>query len=218
VRFIGDVHGKFDAYLALIEGVDKSIQLGDMGIGFGKEFPLTKISANCHGFIRGNHDNPKECEKLFPLWIRDGTFYEGVFCLGGAWSIDFEYRQRYEEATGRKIWWPNEEVSVPKLQKIIDYYEEEKPEVVATHDCPTIMAHEIKSQHEWDKSKTRQALDRMFEIHKPKLWVFGHHHLNLLRDIEGTRFICLDELSFVDVETDGSLIMTDIQRKLWEKK
>ena len=38
-----------------------------------------------------------------------------------------------------------------------------------------------------------------------------------IKTIEGTRFVCLDELSFVDIETDGSLIMTDIQRKLWEK-
>jgi UDP-2,3-diacylglucosamine pyrophosphatase LpxH len=79
------------------------------------------------------------------------------------------------------------------------------------------MAYEIHSQHEWDKSKTRQALDRMFEIHKPKLWIHGHHHMNLMRDIEGTRFVCLDELSFIDIEADGSLVMTNVQRKLWEK-
>jgi len=213
VRFIGDVHGHFDAYLALIEGVNKSIQVGDMGIGFGKTFP--KPSMN-HRFFRGNHDNPNACAKI-SNWIKDGTMLDGVFCLGGAWSIDFEWRQYYEMSTGRKIWWPNEECSVPKLQKIIDYYEEVKPEMVATHDCPTIMAYEIHSQHEWDKSKTRQALDRMFEIHKPKLWIHGHHHMNLMRDIEGTRFVCLDELSFIDIEADGSLVMTNVQRKLWEK-
>jgi hypothetical protein len=31
---------------------------------------------------------------------------------------------------------------------------------------------------------------------------FGHHHVDMVRDIEGTRFICLDELSFVDVEME----------------
>lgn len=207
MRFIGDVHGKFNGYLALIEGVDKSIQVGDMGIGFGIHFP--KVSMD-HRFIRGNHDNPNSCTKI-SNWIKDGTMLNNIFCLGGAWSIDFEYRQNYEMSTGRKIWWANEECSVPKLQKIIDFYEEVKPEIVATHDCPTIMAHEIKSQHEWDKSKTRQALDRMFEIHKPDMWVFGHHHINMVRDIKGTRFVALDELSYIDIEVGGSLIMGDVK-------
>jgi Icc-related predicted phosphoesterase len=198
MRFIGDVHGNFDAYLAIIEGVDKSIQCGDMGIGFGLDFPKVNLDQM---FIRGNHDNPTECAEI-ANWIKDGTFFEedSIFCLGGAWSIDWEYRQRYEESTGRKVWWPNEECSIPKLQKIIDYYIECKPEVVVTHDCPTIMAREIHSQHEWDKSKTRQALDAMFEAHKPDVWIHGHHHINKTVDIKGTRFICLAELQFIDME------------------
>jgi len=200
VRFIGDVHGKFNSYLALIGEVDKSIQVGDMGIGFGINFPKDKV-IGWHMFIRGNHDNPNSCYHN-ERWIPDGTFFEdmSIFCVGGAWSIDWEYRQNYEMSTGRKIWWPNEECSVPKLQKIIDYYEECKPDIVITHDCPAIMANEINSHYQWDKSKTRQALDRMFETHKPSVWVFGHHHIDMVRDIEGTRFICLDELQFVDIE------------------
>ena len=214
MRFIGDVHGKVNQYLKLIEDVESSIQVGDMGIGFVK---IPKVEGN-HGWIRGNHDDPNMAAK-HPNNIKDGTFWEdeSMFFVGGAWSIDWEWRQSYEMMNGKKIWWPNEECSVPKLQKIIDFYSEVKPEIVVTHDCPTIMAHEIHSQHEWDKSKTRQALDRMFEIHKPNLWIFGHHHVNLMRNIEETRFICLDELSFVDIKADGSLIMSDIQRKLWEK-
>ena len=198
MRFIGDVHGLFEYYLPLIEGVEKSIQVGDMGIGFGEELP--KISMN-HRFIRGNHDDPNKCAEI-PNWIKDGTFFEeeSIFCVGGAWSIDWEWRQDFEMQTGRKVWWPNEEVSVPKFQTIIDRYEEVKPEVMVTHDCPTIMAEEIKSHHVWDKSKTRQALNTMFEIHKPEVWIFGHHHFDMTRDIQGTRFICLDELSVIDME------------------
>ena len=197
MRFIGDVHGNFEEYYYLTLQCEKSIQCGDMGIGFDLDFP--KISFD-HRFIRGNHDNPAKCTKI-ANWIKDGTFFEedSIFCLGGAWSIDWEYRQRYEEATGRKVWWPNEECSVPKLQKIIDYYTECKPEVVVTHDCPTIMAHELNSHHKWDKSKTRQALDVMFETHQPDVWVHGHHHISLRRKIEIVEFISLAELEFVDI-------------------
>lgn len=199
MRFIGDVHGKFNQYLKVIEDCDASIQCGDMGLGFGKNFPKDKV-IGWHMFIRGNHDNPNVCYQN-KNWIPDGRFFvpDSIFCLGGAWSIDWEYRQNYEMMYGRKIWWPNEECSVPKLQKIIDFYEEVKPQIVITHDCPVVMAHEIHSQHEWDKSKTRQALDAMFEVHKPDFWIFGHHHVNMTKDIQGTRFICLDELSFVDL-------------------
>jgi predicted phosphodiesterase len=197
MRFIGDVHGKHKKYLQLIEEVDCSIQVGDMGVGFIK-IPVIDPK---HRFIRGNHDNPNTC-KRHPNWIKDGSFEDemNIFCLGGAWSIDWEYRQNYEKATGKKIWWPNEECSVPQLQKIIDYYEECKPEIMVSHDCPLIMAKELNSSHSWDKSKTRQALNVMFEIHKPDVWIFGHHHINMTRDIKGTRFIALDELSCVDME------------------
>lgn len=197
MRFIGDVHGKFERYLERIEGVDKSIQVGDMGIGFGQRFPIVSQD---HRFIRGNHDNPNSCAKV-KNWIKDGTLIDGVFCLGGAWSIDWEWRQNYEMMSGKRIWWPNEEVSVPKLQKIIDYYTLCKPDIMVTHDCPTIMAEQINSHHKWDKSKTRQALDVMFETWKPEVWIHGHHHVNLTVDISGCRFFSLAELAILDMES-----------------
>jgi hypothetical protein len=40
----------------------------------------------------------------------------------------------------------------------------------------------------------------MFETWKPDFWVFAHHHVNVTREISGTRFICLDELDFIDLE------------------
>jgi hypothetical protein len=34
IRFIGDVHARFDNYRSFIEGSSYSIQVGDFGIGF----------------------------------------------------------------------------------------------------------------------------------------------------------------------------------------
>lgn len=193
-RYIGDVHGNVDAYLALIEGVEKSIQCGDMGIGFA-EFPVIPQE---HRFIRGNHDEPMKCFE-HPNYIKDGTYENGTFFLGGAWSIDYEFRQNYEMSTGRKIWWKEEECSVPRLQEIIDYYTVCKPEIVVTHDCPTIMAEQIRSHHSWDKSKTRQALGIMFESHEPTIWIHAHHHIHKEVRIGETSFICLAELDYIDL-------------------
>src|ERR1035437_7478146 len=195
MRFIGDVHGKFDEYLALIEGVEASIQCGDMGIGFGIPFPIVP---NEHKFIRGNHDDFKACLKI-PNFIHDADMFDGMFFLGGAWSIDWEYRQRYEESTGRKIWWKEEELSYPQLDKAIEWYEIAKPEIMVSHDCPLIMAQEVHSQHEWDKRRTRKALNSMLESQKPDVWSVVHHHINMTKDIQGTRFMCLAELQHMDI-------------------
>jgi hypothetical protein len=198
MRFIGDVHGKFDSYLALIDGVNSSIQCGDMGIGFGIPFPVIDESQM---FIHGNHDDYLKCLSI-PNFIDDGSFDEdnSIFCIGGAWSIDWEWRQNHMNHGGNAVWWKEEEQPYPKLEKIINWYEECKPEIMVSHDCPLIMAQELKSNHQWDNSRTRNALNSMFEIHKPELWIFGHHHVNMTRDIKGTRFICLDELDFIDIQ------------------
>ena len=191
IRFVGDIHGKVKEYLQLIEDCDSSIQCGDMGIGFVK---IPKVEGN-HKWIRGNHDNPNMAAK-HPNNIKDGTFFkeDSIFCVGGAWSIDWEWR------TPGISWWPNEEVGVNKFQKIIDYYTLCQPEVMVTHDCPTIMAKQLKSNHQWDKSKTRQAFDIMFETWKPEVWIHGHHHVNATIDISGCRFFSLAELAVLDME------------------
>jgi hypothetical protein len=41
----------------------------------------------------------------------------------------------------------------------------------------------------------------MFIGHKPKLWIFGHWHVPFDEVIAGTRFICLPELAYIDIDT-----------------
>ena len=45
-----------------------------------------------------------------------------------------------------------------------------------------------------DPSRTRQAFQAMFEAHQPDLWVFGHWHHSFDGVLDGTRFVCLNEL------------------------
>lgn len=52
----------------------------------------------------------------------------------------------------------------------------------------------------YGKSQTRTMLQKMFEEHKPELWIFGHHHKSKDEVINGTRFICLDELETFEIE------------------
>lgn len=213
-RIIGDIHGKIYDYrsYALVSGIrarhivepERSIQVGDFGIGFfspfwhDKEVEWQKEHTQ-HRFIRGNHDDPDMC-KTMPGYIEDGTVENDVMFVGGAWSIDHGWR------TPGVDWWPNEELSQQELEGMINKYEKVKPRVMITHDCPTEAAwHMFISKGDCFpgpqiKTRTGEAFQAMFEMHKPELWFFGHWHNTRKMNIEGTEFQCLGELDFVDVE------------------
>jgi len=97
IRFVGDVHGNYRKYLSLIEGADRSIQVGDFGMGFlsrlDAQHMRDQLDPIAHRFIRGNHDDPTLCRST-PHWIEDASHdeEEDIFFLGGAWSIDADWR------------------------------------------------------------------------------------------------------------------------------
>jgi len=203
---IGDIHGKWESYARILEVYkpERSVQLGDFGIGFQPEDPdrveQVRYAMDNFGddnrYIRGNHDNPQACLED-PRWIHDATFEEdtGIFYLGGAWSIDRAWR------TEGLDWWPDEEMSYEALGKAIDLYEAAKPRVVLSHECPEdIVGHMFPWYRREFSSRTRDALSSMRSIHKPELHIFGHWHSSVDQTHEGTRFICLNELKTMTIE------------------
>jgi len=208
IRFIGDVHAKWDKYKKLIKGCERSLQVGDFGVGFTNPYnekpysnpPYDHMVKGEHFYIRGNHDNPGAC-KRHPFWIKDGGSAFGrddIFCVGGAFSIDKDRR------TENYDWWHDEELSYGQLSNIMDAYELVKPKIVVTHECPdsviTRICHE-KGIHKYDiPSVTRRCFDNMLEIHKPDLWIHGHWHLSAWTIHKGVQFIALNELEHVDLD------------------
>ncbi len=205
IRFIGDVHGKFSRYKDIIKNVDTSMQVGDMGVGFMRyDFhedrkvmtnnpPYDAMNKGNHSYIRGNHDNPEVCKRQ-RHWIPDGTMMNGVFCAGGAKSIDSAYR------TEGLDWWADEELDYSESLIVYDNYHDIRPDYVMTHDCPSLISDMLISHKHNLNSVTTQLMDNMFECHQPKIWVFGHWHYNFDKVILGTRFICLNELEYIDLE------------------
>lgn len=193
IRFVGDVHGKIPQYLDVIKDADHSIQVGDMGIGF-VDVP---VMPKQHRWIRGNHDNPTLASE-HPNCIADGTIYNGMLCIGGAWSIDSEYR------TEGLDFWTDEELSYQRLFKIIEFACDYKPKIMVTHDCPTSMIpHLFPFAASNYRSRTQNALDVILNDVKPDLWVFGHWHKSVdicNRALYPTRFVCLNELEYKDIE------------------
>ena len=191
LRVIGDVHGKIAEYLAICSECDRSVQVGDMGFGFqGVYLPSNEIIN--HKFIRGNHDDPQACRE-HPYWIKDGTYEDGIMYIGGAWSIDYEYRREGIS------WWRDEELSSEELYELIDVAEKVKPKIMVTHDAPMGVIPELfhcESIH----TRTQSALETIRQLVKLEVWIFGHWHQNRDKVIDGTRFICLAELAYIDLE------------------
>jgi predicted phosphodiesterase len=208
IRVLGDVHGKFRRYKEKLEGAEQSLQLGDMGIGFGEELaPLPPQ----HKFIRGNHDNPQQC-KTHPNYKGEYGYDEDkqLFYLGGAWSIDKAIRLSWEAQGNPKSWWEDEELSQEQLQAAFRLFIETRPRIMITHDCPSFMAERILARvsglpfgdSSYNSTRTAVWLQRMWRIHEPEVWVFGHWHIDLDQQVSNTRFVCLSELSHIDLEAE----------------
>lgn len=220
VRFVGDIHGKTDDYKSYSlagDGYDMSVQVGDFGFGF---FSVQKtqfleewqLENPKHKFIRGNHDSPAICKKM-PGYINDGQILNDMMFVGGAWSID-HYRR-----TEGVSWWRDEELSVEELNRMVDIYDVTRPEIMVTHDAPSDISYEMfvlsglaPNLGKRIYTRTGQALQAMFEIHQPKFWVFGHWHHDLEYVSNGTHFVCVGELGYVDIDTENF----EIVKKSWE--
>ena len=195
--FVGDVHGKFSQFGKIVEdNPGKRIwQVGDMGIGFG-QYP-SAFSPNVR-FIRGNHDNPLLCGPHINYLgdygveiIRENKELRSVFYVSGAFSTDQLYR------TEGRDWWRGEELTYRQGQDCIDEYVKFRPEIVLSHDCPKSVVELICGTA--NNTATNQLLQAVFELHQPKLWVFGHHHISWQQKVQGTQFICLNELETVEI-------------------
>lgn len=219
LRLVGDIHGKFKRYAAVVEGAERSIQVGDFGLGFSRmwdEMANRWLSERPqHQFIRGNHDDPRACAATSG-WIRDGSFIQHgerkIMLIGGAWSID---RARRTEGID---WWPDEELGYGELDELIRIYELEKPDVMITHDCPSEAALMFTRPENRYKTRTAEALQAMFDLRCPELWCFGHWHQTASQVIRGTRFLCLGELQAVDLGEDMSLSNWNPRRSLWDEQ
>ncbi len=204
--FIGDIHGRFETYEYMITkmplkngivGMDCSIQLGDMGIGFpyGKK-GLKSISPDLgsnHTFLRGNHDSPRDCE-AHPRYLGDFGYNEitGIFHISGAFSIDKIHRTPYIN------WWPDEEFTYSQQKACMEMYQRIKPRYVCSHECPLdcykyVCTNGLKYE---GTSSTAKFLSNLLEIHSPEYWIHGHHHNYVEYDVKNTHFVSLSEVIY----------------------
>lgn len=193
IIILSDVHGNIKHIQSLCRKYKKRpiLQLGDLGVGFLPRDVIEGLPANFY-FFPGNHDNRtesityKNCVGHYGEW-------KGIFFVSGADSID---RDRRTEGVN---WWADEELTYQQGQDCINKWEASKAEVIVSHDCPQFIAENFKLIY--DRTITRNILDSMVWVRKPRMVIFGHHHRPFLQEFKGTEFrgLKIDEYITLDI-------------------
>lgn len=227
LRVIGDIHGNYVFYRGIIRNVEQSFQVGDMGFDY---YPIFTIDSFNHKFIGGNHEDYRYVHNI-PSYLGAYGIWRSnigdIFYMRGAWSIDTAQRNKYEEMTGQKVHFKEEELHPDKLEEALQFYIDKKPDFVITHSCPQGIQKEFVKPDSFAmkfghtsgniSTSTGEILQRMYEAHKPKLWIFGHYHIFKELVDDNTHFVCLNMCPFdhwyVDVEKtdDGWKVILPIK-------
>ena len=205
---------------------------GDNGIGFNDAKYYEKIFGDFNNIlsynnsyvmlVRGNHDNPSFFDgkkinfsnlKAIPDYSVITVNEKNILCVGGAISIDREWRKKQEERINefsinnkKSLYWDNE---APVFDKdaLLNVIESIKIDYVITHSAPSFVAPETPAGvDEWSESdkdllndikEERKVFDRIFETlrdngMKPMYWAYGHfHNYSSLEKRSDTIFRCL---------------------------
>jgi calcineurin-like phosphoesterase family protein len=192
--FLGDVHSNLIRCLNLTEAYPDTtvVQIGDLGVGFVPLDVFYRLPKNFY-FFPGNHDCRKLSYTLPHCLGAYGEVFGKFFFVSGADSIDKE--RRIEGVS----WWSDEELTYREAEDCLVKWEESTVDVLVTHDLPQSFAEGYKLIY--DRTLTRDLLQKMIEVRKPKLLIHGHHHRSKRHEFNGVQVVELgiDEPYFIDL-------------------
>ena len=205
IYITGDTHRDFTR-LHKLKGIEKDmlIVLGDAGINYYLNEEDTKYKEYLNSFkiklfcIRGNHEERPEnintykeidmfggkvyIEENYPnlIFAKDGEVYnidgKSVLVIGGAYSVDKEYRLMY----GHK-WFKDEQLSKEEMNNILDKVKDKHFDIVLTHTCPYKYEPKETFKLKLDQSKIDKSmehfLDKIEESISYNKWYCGHYHI-----------------------------------------
>lgn len=220
LRVIGDVHAQIDfalrrgapTYLELIANCGHSVQLGDMGDGEAYAELEAQVDAQNHRFFPGNHDHynclPTHCLGDYGVATLGGVTF---FFVRGAASTDKDKLLRVGRSRGRQLWFEEEELTDHQMSEAKELFGQVRPSIMITHEAPTRVARFVhhdtcRSKTTFGTSRTSEFLETLLEIHRPGLWLFGHYHRDWSYYEDDTRFCCVGELSFLDIDAKGTIL------------
>jgi len=236
----GDIHGEFNAviYKMCIQYKMTDTLLiiaGDCGFGFNKPGYYDNVFSrnssrlnkanNWIVMIRGNHDDPSYFneEKISHKRFRTIPDYSvvqscghNILCVGGAVSIDREYRKSYDSKhpfSGIASYWVDEMpyYDATALDEIGQKY---KIDTVITHTAPSFCELITKnglsywarfdSEIRVDCDNERKTMDHIFTHlksarHPVSNWCYGHFHQSWRTEIDGILYSMLDIMEFKEI-------------------
>ena len=218
IMFAGDWHGNTNFASAVIARAAEHdcthvVQLGDFGFWpgeFGDRY-LIELSNACseHSVdlyvIHGNHDDPDRwqtyelnddgfgviADRMFfcPDGFRWEWDYLELGALGGAASIDREWREvRRREGLGR-VWWPEEMITPEAVRDVAAPHfrtgEPHRLDILVTHEGPSWTGAGYAAGHPgmhfpiYDEARSamcRALVDTAAQATRPWAHFHGHHH------------------------------------------
>ena len=210
IYITGDTHRDFSRLDGLnFNDDDILIVLGDAGINyylndedirFKKYLKRYNVKLFC---IRGNHEERPEnitsykevdmfggkvfIEDAYPnlIFAKDGEVYnidgKSVLVIGGAYSIDKNYRLMY----GHK-WFKDEQLSQDEMDNIYEKVNGKHFDIVLSHTCPYKYEPREVFMSGIDQSKVDKSMEYFLDkiegsIHYDK-WYCGHYHTEKIVD------------------------------------
>jgi len=122
-------------------------------------------------------------------YIPRGYVSGNVMFIGGADSIDKSLR------TPGKDWFPEESISQRQFYRITDI--QEYIEVIVSHEAPLDF---IRTVMKPKRMPSSLVMNQIFEIFKPKLWIFGHHHRSINESFNDCRMVGLNSGEVVEID------------------
>lgn len=204
VYITGDTHRDFSRLYKLKENKDDMlIVLGDAGINYYlneediryKEYlKKFKLKIFC---IRGNHEERPEnintykevkmfggkvfIEEDYPnlIFAKDGEIYnidsKSVLVIGGAYSVDKEYRLMY----GHR-WFKDEQLTKEEMDTILEKVKGKHFDIVLTHTCPYKYEPREVFMQGLDQSKVDKSMEHFLDEIEENIsydkWYCGHYH------------------------------------------
>ena len=204
IYITGDTHRDFSRIYKLEKDTDNMlIVLGDVGINYylneeDKNYKEHLKKLNLKLFcVRGNHEERPEnistykevemfggkvfIEEDYPnlIFAKDGEIYnidgKSVLVIGGAYSVDKEYRLLY-----RHKWFKDEQLTKEEMNNILDNVKGKHFDIVLTHTCPYKYEPREVFIQGLDQSKVDKSmehfLDKIEENINYDKWYCGHYH------------------------------------------
>ena len=204
IYITGDTHRDFKRLNNLVDNEDDMlIVLGDAGINYSLNDDDKKLKGYLSSFniklfcIRGNHEERPEnidtykettmfggkvfIEDEYPnlVFAKDGEVYnidgKSVLVIGGAYSIDKEYRLMY----GYK-WFKDEQLTPKEMDDILTKVKGKHFDIVLTHTTPYKYEPREVFMTGLDQTKVDKSmehfLDKIEESIDYDKWYCGHYH------------------------------------------